>query len=222
MERQYVGYLRVSTDRQGLDGLGINAQRDAILKTFGLPIEEFVEVESGKKNNRPELMKAIDYCRDNNCILAIAKIDRLSRNVAFISALMDSGIEFKAADNPHLDKFTIHVLAAVAQHERETIAKRVKDALAVKKKILALEGKRLGCPEVTSTGRTLKDIMLENRKHRSYYQPEKNKVATLVMLKEAGANMEKLIEVAKDLFGKNLSYVTIYSYLKKYKQGELI
>lgn len=222
MERKYVSYLRVSTDKQGADGLGINAQRDAILKTFGLPIEEFVEVESGKKNNRPELMKAIEYCRQNNCILAIAKIDRLSRNVAFISALMDSGIEFKAADNPHLDKFTIHVLAAVAQHERETIAKRVKDALAVKKKILALEGKRLGCPEVTSTGKTLKDIILENRKHRYYYQPEKNKVATLVMLKEAGANMDKLIEVAKDLFNKDLSYVTIYSYLKKYKQGELV
>lgn len=222
MEKLYVSYLRVSTDKQGIDGLGINAQREAIIKTFGLPIEEFVEVESGKKNNRPELMKAIEYCKENDCILAIAKIDRLSRNVSFISALMDSGVEFKAADNPHLDKFTIHILAAVAQNERETISKRVKAALDVRKKQLAKEGKRLGCPDVTSTGKTIQQIMLENRKNRSYYQPEKNKVATLVMLKEAGANMDKLIEVAKDLFKKELSYVTIYSYLKKYKQGELV
>lgn len=222
MERKYVSYLRVSTDKQGVDGLGIDAQRTAILNTFGQPIKEFVEVESGKNNNRPRLNEAISYCKDNNCILAIAKIDRLSRNVAFLSTLMDSGIEFKAADNPNATNLTIHILAAVAQDERERIAKRVKEALAVKKKRLAEVGGRLGCPDVTSNGRTIQEVIAVNRTKRSYYKPDVKKVATLAMLKDAGANMEKLIEVAKDLFNKDLSYVTIYSYLKRYKQGELV
>jgi DNA invertase Pin-like site-specific DNA recombinase len=81
-------------------------------------VGEFVEVESGKKSDRPELARAIDACRKHKARLVIAKLDRLSRNLAFVATLMDSGVEFVAVDNPHANKLTIHILAAVAEHER--------------------------------------------------------------------------------------------------------
>lgn len=217
METKYVAYYRVSTHKQGADGLGIEAQKDAVLRIFGIPIKEYVEVESGKNNKRPKLLDALKYCKENKAVLAIAKIDRLSRNVAFLSALMDSGVEFKAADNPNATNLTIHILAAVAQDERERIAKRIKEALAVKKKRLEESGGRLGCPNRTSNGRTIQEVISENRKCRVYYKPEPSKVETLVMLKESGAKMDKLIEVGESLFGKKLSYVTIYKYLNEYE-----
>jgi DNA invertase Pin-like site-specific DNA recombinase len=105
-------------------------------------VGEFVEVESGKKSNRPELARAIDACRKHEARLVIAKLDRLSRNLAFVATLMDSGIEFVAVDNPHANKLTIHILAAVAEHEREAISERSKAALAAAKAL----GKRLGTP----------------------------------------------------------------------------
>ena len=96
-------------------------------------IGEFTEVESGKRNQRPELEKALALCKRQKAKLVIAKLDRLSRNLAFIAALMDSGVEFIAVDNPHANKLTVHILAAVAQHEREMIAQRTKDALQAAK-----------------------------------------------------------------------------------------
>jgi DNA invertase Pin-like site-specific DNA recombinase len=83
---------------------------------------EFTEVETGKRNERPELQKALAACRKHKAKLIIAKLDRLSRNLAFIATLMDSGVEFIEVDNPHANKLTIHILAAVAQHERKMIA----------------------------------------------------------------------------------------------------
>jgi DNA invertase Pin-like site-specific DNA recombinase len=91
-------------------------------------VDEFTEVESGKRNERPELDKALAACKRQRAKLVIAKLDRLSRNLAFIATLMDSGVEFIAVDNPHANKLTVHILAAVAQHEREMIAQRTKDA----------------------------------------------------------------------------------------------
>ena len=96
-------------------------------------VGEFIEVESGKGNKRPELVKALAACKRQKARLVIAKLDRLSRNLAFIATLMDSGVEFVAVDNPHANKLTIHILAAVAQHEREMIAQRTKDALQAAK-----------------------------------------------------------------------------------------
>jgi DNA invertase Pin-like site-specific DNA recombinase len=103
-------------------------------------VAEFVEVESGKHSDRPQLAA----CKKHRAKLVIAKLDRLSRNLAFIAALMDSGVEFIAVDNPHANKLTIHILAAVAQHEREMIAQRTKDALQAAK----ARGKRLGNPKL--------------------------------------------------------------------------
>jgi DNA invertase Pin-like site-specific DNA recombinase len=147
---KFVAYYRVSTDQQGASGLGLEAQRKAV-KTYldGGPwklVDEFTEVESGKRADRPELAKALTACRKHKAKLIIAKLDRLSRNLAFIATLMDSGVEFIAVDNPHANKLTIHILAAVAQHEREAISERTKAALAAAK----ARGKKLGGPRLAA------------------------------------------------------------------------
>ena len=134
---KFVAYFRVSTDKQGRSGLGFEAQRHAVDQflnggSWSL-IGEFIEVESGKRNKRPELEKALAVCKRQKAKLVIAKLDMLSRNLAFIATLMDSGVEFVAVDNPHANKLTVHILAAVAQHEREMIAQRTKDALQAAK-----------------------------------------------------------------------------------------
>jgi len=145
---KFVAYYRVSTDQQGASGLGLEAQRSAV-KTYldGGPwrlVAQHTEVESGKRADRPELAKALAACRKHKAKLIIAKLDRLSRNLAFIATLMDSGVEFVAVDNPHANKLTIHILAAVAQHEREAISERTKAALAAAK----ARGKKLGGPRL--------------------------------------------------------------------------
>jgi DNA invertase Pin-like site-specific DNA recombinase len=104
------------------------------------PIAEFTEIETGKRNDRPELDRALAVCRKRKAKLVIAKLDRLSRNLAFIAALMDSSVEFVAVDNPHATRLTLHILAAVAEHEREMIAERTKAALQAAK----ARGVRLG------------------------------------------------------------------------------
>jgi DNA invertase Pin-like site-specific DNA recombinase len=142
MNGSFVAYFRVSTDRQGRSGLGLEAQQKAVRDYLsgGAIIGEFIEVESGKWNDRPELDKALASCRRHKAKLVIAKLDRLSRNLAFIAALMDAGVEFIAVDNPHANKLTLHILAAVAQHEREMIAERTRSALQAAK----VRGIRLG------------------------------------------------------------------------------
>jgi DNA invertase Pin-like site-specific DNA recombinase len=142
---QFVAYYRVSTDRQGRSGLGLDAQREAVQRYLaaigGQLIGEHTEIETGKRNDRPELSKALAACRRRRgARLVIAKLDRLSRNVAFIATMMDSNVEFVACDNPHATRLTLHILAAVAEHEREMISIRTKAALAAAK----ARGKALG------------------------------------------------------------------------------
>jgi len=140
----FIAYYRVSTDRQGKSGLGLEAQREAV-ETFlnggnWQLVGEHTEIESGKRNDRPELAEALDACRRQKAQLVIAKLDRLARNVHFISGLMESGVDFVAADMPEANKLTVHLLAAVAEHEREQISARTKAALAAAR----ARGKRLG------------------------------------------------------------------------------
>jgi DNA invertase Pin-like site-specific DNA recombinase len=142
---KFVAYFRVSTDRQGKSGLGLDAQREAVMNYLNggrwTLVAEFTEVESGKRDdNRPQLAAAIAACKRQKARLVIAKLDRLSRNLAFIAALMESGVEFVAVDNPHMNKLTIHILAAVAEHEREMISERTRAALQAAK----ARGKVLG------------------------------------------------------------------------------
>lgn len=143
--KKFVAYLRVSTARQGKSGLGIEAQREAVtgfVKHQGgkLLSPEFVEVETGRMNARPELARALARCRATAATLVVAKLDRLSRNAAFLMTLRDSGVEFVAADLPEANTMTIGVMALVAQHEAEMISARTKAALAAAK----ARGKRLG------------------------------------------------------------------------------
>ena len=133
-----VAYYRVSTKKQGKSGLGLEGQQSAVAEYVaqqgGNLVAQYVEVETGKSKDRPELLKAIAHAKRSKASLVVAKLDRLARNVAFTSALMESNVEFVACDNPHANKFTIHILAAVAEHEAEQISQRTKAALAAAKK----------------------------------------------------------------------------------------
>jgi DNA invertase Pin-like site-specific DNA recombinase len=135
---KFVAYYRVSTLKQGRSGLGLDAQREAVqtyLNGGNWSIAaEYTEVESGKRADRPEFAKALAACRLHRATLVIAKLDRLARNVHFVANLMESGVEFVAADNPHANKLTIHILVAMAEHEAEMISVRTKAALAAAKK----------------------------------------------------------------------------------------
>jgi DNA invertase Pin-like site-specific DNA recombinase len=145
-KRKFVSYLRVSTARQGTSGLGLEAQRAAVAGYLNggdwILVEEILEVESGKRNDRPALAEALRLCRQQKATLVIAKLDRLARNVHFISGLMESGVEFLAVDMPSANRFVVHILAAVAEQEAEAISKRTKAALAAAKERGAVLGGR--------------------------------------------------------------------------------
>lgn len=135
--RPAIAYYRVSTARQGESGLGLEAQSATVANYAlgaGLEVaEEFTEVESGRKANRPQLAEALATAKRMGAVLVIAKLDRLSRNVAFISTLMDSGVDLVACDNPNANRLTLHILAAVAEEEARAISVRTKAALAAAK-----------------------------------------------------------------------------------------
>ncbi len=136
-DSKFVAYYRVSTQKQGQSGLGLEARQEAVRGYMnGGAWElagEFVEIESGKNNNRPKLQAALKLCRLTGATLIVAKLDRLSRNAAFLVNLMESKARFVCADNPNANELTIHILAAVAQDERKRISERIKAALGAAK-----------------------------------------------------------------------------------------
>jgi DNA invertase Pin-like site-specific DNA recombinase len=144
---RFVSYLRVSTDKQGKSGLGLEAQRKAVEDFLNGGrwelVEEFVEVESGKRDDRPKLAEAMARCRLHNAILVIAKLDRLSRDAHFLLGLQKAGVRFVAADMPEANEMVVGIMAVVAQAERKMISQRTKAALAAAK----ARGQRLGKPE---------------------------------------------------------------------------
>jgi DNA invertase Pin-like site-specific DNA recombinase len=146
MKCRLVAYYRVSTEKQGASGLGLEAQEAAVkahVASTGCElIASYTEVESGRKSDRPKLIAAIAHAKRARATLVIAKMDRLSRNVAFIANLLDSGVTFVACDSPHANKLTIHILAAVAEQEARAISQRTKDALAIAK----VKGTKSGVP----------------------------------------------------------------------------
>ena len=132
----FITYLRVSTDRQGRSGLGLEAQRKAVADHVagkGAIAAEYIEIESGKRSDRPQLARALIEAKRLGAVLLIAKLDRLARNVAFIANLLESGVEIAAADMPEANRFLLHVMAAVAEHEAQAISDRTRAALAAAK-----------------------------------------------------------------------------------------
>jgi DNA invertase Pin-like site-specific DNA recombinase len=140
---RFIAYYRVSTQRQGRSGLGLEAQRKAVKDRLcgdTKLVAEYTEIESGRKNDRPRLAEALAACRLHRATLVIAKLDRLARNVAFVSNIMDSDVDFEAVDFPQANRLTIHILAAVAEHEARMISDRTRAARAAAK----ARGVRLG------------------------------------------------------------------------------
>ena len=140
---KYVAYYRVSTAKQGKSGLGLEAQKEtvrAFVEKVGELIGEYVEVQSGRKDNREELWKAIRLAKEQKAKIVIARLDRFSRKVSFISGIMDQGVSLVVAEMPHASEFQLHIFAALAQEERRLISERTKAALAQAKK----RGVRLG------------------------------------------------------------------------------
>ena len=147
MNGNFISYLRVSTQKQGRSGLGLEAQKRAVMDYLNGgdwdSIGEYVEVESGKKGDRKELAQALEHCKLTGATLVIAKLDRLSRDAHFLLGLQKSGVEFVAVDMPDANQLTVGIMALVAQQEREAISKRTKEALAAAK----VRGVKLGCPK---------------------------------------------------------------------------
>lgn len=137
---KFIAYYRVSTKRQGISGLGLDAQKGAVAgylaEVHGQLVAEFCEIEHGTRrgNNRPVLAEAMKQCRIHRATLIIAKLDRLARSVHFVSGLMESGVEFVACDYPTANRLTIHIIAAMAEHEAQLISERTKVALAAAKR----------------------------------------------------------------------------------------
>jgi DNA invertase Pin-like site-specific DNA recombinase len=181
----YVAYYRVSTDKQGITGLGMEAQRQAVaryINSTGKLVSEFTEVESGRRDsNRPQLHTALAECRRRPAVLLIARLDRLARNVAFIANLMNSDVEFVAVDMPQANRLTIHILAAVAEHEREMISQRTKAALAAAK----ARGTKLGNPRY-------KESIARARAARGIRQPAPEVLSLVSGMRKQGKGLRAI------------------------------
>ena len=175
--KRVVKYFRVSTSKQGESGLGLEAQQETVGRFIGNAeqVGEFIEIESGKNSDRPKLKEAIALAKKTKSKLVIAKLDRLSRNVHFLSGLMESGVDFVAVDNPNANRLTLHILAAVAEDEARRISERTKAAL----KALKARGVPLGAartPEAIARAKANGLLARGNgtdRSDRAWIRPEK-------------------------------------------------
>ena len=192
----FVSYLRQSTKKQSLSGLGIEAQREIIQKHLGQiqPIAEFVETESGKKTDRPKLAEALELCRKTKSTLIVAKLDRLSRNVAFTSKLLESDVEIKFCDFPEANRLVLHIIASIAEYEAGLISTRTKLALKAKK----ARGVVLGKPEnlVNNLGKAISKSSFTNR--QKALDNDNNRRA-IAMLKVMATQDLSLSEMARRL-----------------------
>jgi DNA invertase Pin-like site-specific DNA recombinase len=193
----FVAYLRVSTVRQGESGLGLDAQRAAV-EAFarqhgGAIVASYVEVETGRRSDRPELAKALCAARKAKATLLIAKLDRLARNVAFIANLMDAGVEFLACDQPFASRLTLHILAAVAEDEARRISERTKAALAAAK----ARGKKLGSPVAANT-------IAQARAAKSTYAAKANATTQAVIREIKASGIDTLAGIARTLQARGI------------------
>ena len=196
MEKEkFVAYLRVSTQRQGLSGLGLEAQRGIIRNYLhGEPIAEFVEIESGRKSDRPRLQEALALCRKEKATLIVAKLDRLSRNVAFTSRLLESDVEIKFCDFPEANRLVLHIVSSISEYEASLIRARTRQALSAKK----ARGERLGKPE-NFTGNQDKALTNSRRTIIEKARNNPNNKRALAMLKILVKETGNLSEMARIL-----------------------
>ena len=201
MVKRFVTYFRVSTKRQGDSGLGLDAQREAVRAFIGdgLVVATFEEVESGGRSDRPALEAALRACRLQNATLVIAKLDRLARSVAFISRLMEESVDFVAVDNPTANRLTIHLLAAIAEHERELISQRTKAALQAAKARGVKLGNPQGATQLQEHGHRARTASVQVRSARA--SSRAGEVATIIAdVRAAGAT--SLRDIAAGLNGR--------------------
>ena len=194
-----VGYQRVSTKGQGESGLGLEGQETAIKayaqQTGAKVVAMYTEVESGKLADRPELLKALAHARRSKATLVVAKLDRLARNVAFLSALMDSNVPFVAGDNPHANRLTLHILAAVAEAEAKAISDRTKAALAAYK----VRGGKLGaelpqCRNLTAEARAKGIRMAGDANRQAADEAYSDLIPTVQAMKAEGLSLRAIAE----------------------------
>lgn len=193
---KYVVYYRVSTKKQAVSGLGLEAQKTIVknyLKGSKDIVKEYIEVETGKSSNRPELNKALLCCKEHNATLIVAKLDRLARNLHFVTSLQSANIDFICCDMPTANRLTIHIIAAIAENEAQLISQRTKQALAEKKK----QGVKLGNPK--NNGLTEKSIAkgCKIRKENALSNPRNKKASTLIFTMRA--NGSKWSEIVRQL-----------------------
>ena len=212
MAVKYIAYKRVSTKEQGDSRLGLEAQERTIANFIkdGELLNSYTEIESGKKANRPILIQALNECKQTGATLVIAKLDRLSRSVSFISSLMDSKVNFVACDSPFATPLTIHILAAVAQAEREATSARTVAALQSKKE----RGFKLGNPNLYKPG-VAKELGLKASQSREYAKPDPMVIALIKSLREQGRTQFE-IQTALRKSGKKVAQSTISKYLRIY------
>lgn len=223
---KFVAYYRVSTDGQEQSGLGLDGQRTTVLNYAkdGFIIAEFTEIESGKKNRRPELLKALKLAKRENATLLIAKLDRLSRSVSFIFSLKDAKIDFTACDIPEANTMNIGIMATMAQYEREIISLRTKLALNELKK----KGVKLGSDSFKNTeiqGRAFK-ASLETRQTKARENENNIKAYTLAKaLKNAKMKPAQIVtELNKAGFktstGKDFQIVQVQRLFNLFESNE--
>lgn len=193
---KFVAYLRVSTEKQGYSGLGLMAQREIIQNYLRdtNPIAEYVEVESGRKTDkgRPKLKEALEQCRKHDAKLIVAKLDRLARNVAFLSQLLESDVDIVFCDFPQANKMVLHILAAISQYEAELIATRTKQALAAKKQ----RGFTLGNPEhlMDSLDSAIAKAAETNKRKAEENPNNKRATAMLKVLAKEGRTLQEMAD----------------------------
>lgn len=191
----YVAYLRVSTQRQGSSGLGLQAQQEIIRKYLNgnSPIAEFIEVESGRKSDRPKLHEALELCKKKKATLIVAKMDRLSRNVSFTSQLLDSGIEIVFCDFPKANRLVLTIISAISEYEAGLIRQRTKAALQIKKE----QGCQLGKPEnlMRNLDRAIANSRKTNQEKALNNANNKRAVAFLRGLVNKSSNMSEMARI---------------------------
>ena len=193
---QYVAYLRVSTQKQGYSGLGLEAQRE-IIQNFLYdknPIAEYIEVESGRKTDkgRPKRKEALEVCRKTGAKLIVAKLDRLARNVAFLSQLLESDVDIVFCDFPQANKMVLHILAAISQYEAELVATRTKQALAAKK----ARGAVLGNPDhlLENLDSAIAKSVETNKRKAEENPNNKRAAAMLKVLAKEGKTLQEMAD----------------------------